>query len=119
MEEEQKIEEVVDNIKEHINTRYELVVLKASEKLSGIIAEIISGFLIVFVITLTVILLSFAAAYYLCIQQKDSYSGFIIIGSAYLLVGLLMIVFRKKLMSVPFQNKIIREFFKEDQPLKS
>jgi hypothetical protein len=114
MEEHYKIEEAVDNIKEHINTRYELVVLKASERISGVAATLISGLLIVFVTVLALVLLSFAGALYLSYLLHDDYSGFIIVGGLYLCLGLLMTVFRKRALIVPLRNKMIKEFYRED-----
>jgi predicted transporter len=114
MEEHQKIEEAVDNIREHINTRYELVVLKASERISGVAASFISGFLIVFVSVLSLVLLSFAAAFYLGHLLKDDYIGFMIVGGMYFLLGAILLFFRKKLLDVPLRDKMIREFYKEN-----
>jgi hypothetical protein len=114
MEEHQKIDDAVDNIKEHINTRYELVVLKASERISGVAASLISGLLIVFVTVLSLVLLSFAAAYYLGYLLEDDYEGFVIIGGIYLVLGILMVLFRKRLIISPLRDKMIREFYRED-----
>jgi hypothetical protein len=114
MEEHHKIEEAVDNIREHINTRYELVVLKASERLSGLGAALISGFLIAFISVFSFVLLSFAGAFYISYLMNDQYSGFLIVGGFYLVLGAGMAVFRKKLLFQPLRDKMIKEFFKED-----
>jgi hypothetical protein len=114
-EERERIEVVIDDIKEHLNTRYELVVLKAAERGSSLAAGIISQMLIAFISVLAIIILSFAAAYYISSVRNDQYSGFIIVGGVYLLLVMICVMFRKKLLSNPFRNMIIREFFKEEK----
>ena len=42
MEEQSKIEETVDSIKDYVNTRYELMVLKASDKVAHLGSNFIS-----------------------------------------------------------------------------
>jgi len=46
MEEQNKIEELTESIKKYVNTRYELMVLKATEKASNIGADSLSALLI-------------------------------------------------------------------------
>lgn len=115
MEDQSKIEELTESIKKYINTRYELMVLKATEKASNIGAESLSALLILKIASLAILILSFATAFYISSSMGDSYSGFIIVGGAYFIITLILIGFRKSLLTKPFRNMIIKAMFKEHQ----
>jgi hypothetical protein len=113
MEEQTQFEEVTESIKKYMNTRYELMVLKATEKASNVGAEAISVILIAKIAGLAILILSFAVAFYLSCVVGDTYSGFLIVGGAYFVIALLLIGFRKSLLTKPFRNIIIRSMFKQ------
>jgi len=115
MDDQNKIEELTDSIKKYINTRYELMVLKATEKVSNIGAELISALLIVKIASLALLILSLAVAFYISSTNGDTYSGFLIVGGAYFLIMLVLIGFRKSLLKKPFRNIIIKAMFKQHQ----
>jgi len=112
MEEQTKIEETVDSIKDYINTRYELAILKASDKTAHIASNTISFIPIVFLTVLTVMMLSFGLAFYLDHVLVSEFLGFFIVAGVYLLVGLILIASRKNSIAKPLRNKIIKELFK-------
>jgi hypothetical protein len=114
MEESKKIDQAIDNIKEYINTRYELVTLKATDKASGIISNVASGVLILWLMLMALLLLSFAAAWYFSVVTGQRYLGFCIVGGFYLVIGIVLVIFRRSLLFKPFRNKIIEGFFKEE-----
>jgi len=113
MEEQNKFEEVTESVKKYINTRYELMVLQSTEKASNIGAEAISVILILKLAGLAILILSLAVAFYLSYALGDTYSGFLIVGGAYFVIALLLIGFRKSLLTKPFRNTIIKAMFKE------
>jgi len=112
MEEQSKIEETVDSIKDYINTRYELGVLKASDKLAHVGSNALSYIPVIFLTVLTVLMLSFGLAFYLNHVLASEFLGFVILGGAYLLIVLILASVRKKSIAKPFRNMIIRELFK-------
>lgn len=113
MEEQTQFEEITESVKKYVNTRYELTVLRATEKASNVGAEAISVILIAKIAGLAILILSFAVAFYLSFVAGDTYSGFLIVGGAYFVVALLLIGFRKSLLTKPFRNIIIRSMFKQ------
>lgn len=112
MEEQTKIEETVDSIKDYINTRYELFVLKVSDKFAHIASNTLSFIPIIFMTVLTVLMLSFGLAFYINHVLVSDFYGFFIVGGIYLLIGLILISVRKKSLAKPLRNKIIKELFK-------
>lgn len=114
MQEQTKIEETVDSIKDYVNTRYELAVLKASDKLAHIGSNTISFVPIIFLTILTVFMLSFGLAFYLNNVFESQYCGFLVVGGGYFVIAFFLICVRKKLIAKPFRNKIIKELFKNN-----
>jgi len=116
MEEEQsKIGEVTEKVREYIVTTSELIELKAVDKLAIISSEIISGLVIGLVTVLFVLFISLAAGFYLSTVLGDRFSGFFIVAGFYLIVGIISIVMRKQLLSRPTANRIVRKIFEENK----
>lgn len=114
MQEQSKLEETVDNIKEYMNTRYELAVLKTSDKIAHVGSGFFSFLPVIFLTVLTIIMLSFGLAFYLNVELESQYTGFLLVGGGYFVIGFLLICVRKKLLAKPIRNKIIRELFKNN-----
>lgn len=106
-----KIEEISESLKRYLNTNYELIKLKAVERFTVILADLISDFLVGLVVFLFVFFTSLWAGFYLSVRLGDNFSGFGIVAGFYLLVGLIMIILRKKVVEKPLRNKIIRKIF--------
>lgn len=113
-EEPTKIEETVDSIKDYFNTRYELATLKAADKVAHIASGAASFIPVVFLMVLTVLMLSVGLALYLNESMESNYAGFFVVGGAYLLVGLIVVAMRKQAVAKPLRNRIIRELFKNN-----
>jgi hypothetical protein len=109
MQEQSKIEETVDGIKDYINTRYELFVLKGSDKAAHIGSNVASVIPIIFLSVLTVFMLSFALAFYLNSVLVSEHMGFLIVGGVYFVIVLFLVMIRKNMIAKPFRNKIIKE----------
>lgn len=111
-EEPTKIEETVDSIKDYLNTRYELVTLRAADKLSRVTSNVLSYLPIIFLVVLTIVMASVGLSLYLNQVLQSDFSGFFVVGGVYLLTGLILVLIRKDSLAKPFRNKIIRELFR-------
>lgn len=106
-----KIEEITEQLKSYVATNYELIKLKAVERLTVILSDLISNFLVGLVLFLFVFFTSLWACFYLSARLGDNYSGIAIVAGFYLLVGLILLIVRKKMIEKPLRNKIIRKVF--------
>lgn len=109
-----EIEELTTDMKAYVNTRYELLMLKSADKFSVVVSEVASRAIIGALLGIGLIVLSIAAALYLSSIIGTSYSGFLIVGGFYSLIGVIIGFNRKKLLTKPFRNKIIQNIFEED-----
>ncbi len=110
-----KIEEIIENLKSYFATNYELIKLKAVERITVILSDLISDFLVGLVVFLFVIFISLWAGFYLSARMGDNNSGFAIVAGFYFMLGLLLLIIRKKVVERPLRNKIIRKVFSKKQ----
>lgn len=110
----QQVEHLTDDIKQYVNTRYELLELKALDKMSVIGSEITAIILIALFGFLFIAFISAAVGFYLSSVIGDRYSGFFIVGGFYFIVGLVFWFFRKTIVSRPMKNMIVKELFDEN-----
>lgn len=117
MEEQQEqsinIEQIQENLKNYINTRYELTVLKAADKASLLGGYSIYFFLVIIFLSMFFILISIAAGLYLSSILNSYTYGFLGISGIYLFITLIFILFRKSLIIQPVRNKLIKSIFEE------
>jgi hypothetical protein len=115
MTEQNKFGELSDSVKAYVNTTYELIVLKATEKAANVGSESISVLLILKVFSFAILLLTFAAAFYIASVMDETYWGFLIVGGAYFVIALFLLLGRNSLLKKPFRNMIIKALFKQHQ----
>jgi len=114
MQDDVKMEELTENLKKYVNTNYELFKLQAAERASVLGAGLIGWAIIGFVVVLFVFFLSLCAGFYLSALLNNPYAGFVIITGFYLLVGLVLVLGRKKLLEGPLREKIVRIIFSKN-----
>ncbi len=119
MEEIEKDDNLGDLLKDYTATHLELLKMQSIEKIVIITPVILSGTLISLIIYLSVLFLSIGLSIYLSTLLNSTFYGFLIVGSFYLLVGVIFIVSRKTLIIKPLQNILIRAIFKEPKPKQS
>jgi hypothetical protein len=111
MPENGKIEQLTENLKDYVTTNYELIKLQAIERSTVVVAGLLSQLLVGLVVVFIVLFISLWACIYLSVRLGDSYTGFAIVAGFYLLIGLILLLVRKKLVERSIRNKIIRKVF--------
>jgi Putative Actinobacterial Holin-X, holin superfamily III len=90
--EKSKVEDLTDELKEYLNTRADLAVLKISDKLSDIVSTMISGIVMAVVFFFFLLFSSFAFSIWLGNILENNYLGFLCVAVIYLIIG----VFHKR-----------------------
>ena len=115
MNEQGKIEALTDHLKIYVNTNLELNRLEATERISVLGSIFISQMLIVPAGILFVLFMSISVGFYLSKHFGGSDIGFAIVAGLYLLLGIVLILSRKRMLERPIRDRIIREAFKKNQ----
>jgi hypothetical protein len=110
-----RLEHMMDHLKDYISTSFDIVKLKMVEKgvsvVSGLIATIASAVMFLFAL----VFLSIGLAWYLSTRLQSPYYGFLIVGGLYLFLGIIIVAAKKSLVETPMSNAIIKQVFKEEK----
>ncbi|HTA61235.1 MAG TPA: phage holin family protein [Bacteroidia bacterium] len=113
-EEKNPIENLTNNLKEYVNTRYNIVTLTVTQKVAVIGSQTTALILIGMMVSLFLLFINFAVAFYLSSVLNNNYAGFFIVAGFYLLLTLILIIGRKKLIVTPLRNLIVKQILNDE-----
>lgn len=105
-------EGLFNETREYLETRVELMRLKAAGKTSELISSLVSRIVIVCVAGMVVILISIGFAIWLGTVLNSMYLGFFGVGVFYMLVILVLFLGRNQLMKTPIKDLMIKNLLK-------
>jgi hypothetical protein len=103
----------IERAEQFSKTSFKLVKLKALDKMADVVSAIIARMLVALVFLVFVLVLSFAAAFWLGELLGKTYYGFLCVAAFYGIVGILFLV-SKSLIKSRVYNSIISEHLTED-----
>ena len=110
-EEKEDLEQLVDGVKEYIETRSELSKLKAVEKSSKMAGSIASSLILLLLALAILAFVSIAGAFALSEWIGRAYAGFLIVGGIYFVLLLILLLKKKAWIENPVTDAMIRNFF--------
>ena len=113
-EEINNVEKLTENFKEYVNTRYDIVTLKVTQKTADIGSQSVAMILILLFASMFLLFINIAVAFFISSLLKINYAGFFIVAGFYLLLTLIFILFRKKLIAHPLRNLIIKKILNDE-----
>lgn len=102
------VESLIDRIKSYVETRIDLLRLKAIDKSSSFLSLLITMLVVIFVGFISLVLLSIGIALLLGDLLGKSYYGFFIVAGFYLITGLVVFMFKDKWLKTPIANSMIK-----------
>src|SRR6202008_2691480 len=109
MEEIHKMKKLAGHLKEYAETRFELVVLNAQEKASGIVSSAVSAIIGIVLGLFVVLFASIGASLWLGNYFQSTYMGFFLVALFYLLIVIILILNREKWIKTPVINAMIKK----------
>ena len=103
------VESLIDRVKSYVETRIDLLRLKAIDKSSSFLSLLISMIVVILVSFISVMMISVGLALLLGDWLGKSYYGFFIVGAIYLITGLVLYSMRDKLLKSPIANSMIKK----------
>jgi hypothetical protein len=107
-----KLDSILDSLTGYIETKIEYYKIQFKEEIARALSLLIFVLLLSIVMLLFLIFLSFFAVALLNHLFGSQYLGFLIMAFIYLILGLIIYVFRDNLIF----GKVYREFFKDNSP---
>lgn len=107
----EEVEHIKKDLQEYIELKLDLLKLQAAENVSRIISGVVVGAIIAIFAALILFFLSFAAGFFLASILNSTELGFLCVAGFYLLLVLILLLFRKKIIDRPVIRSVINIFF--------
>ncbi|MDR2475692.1 MAG: phage holin family protein [Bacteroidales bacterium] len=118
MGKESKYAKSMRDIKEYAQLQYELFRLNLLEKLSQVIALILSVFAVLVLLVIVFVHLSLALVYILAEWWKSQVIASLAVGGLFLIITMLLLVYRKVIFINPIVKQLSRILFDEFEELE-
>jgi hypothetical protein len=102
------IEDLFSKTTDYLETRVELLELKAIGKTSAITSSFVSGLVIGIVLSLVLVFIHLGIAIWLGAVLGQLYYGFFAVAGFYILVAGILYPLRKRLLQTPVKNAVIK-----------
>jgi hypothetical protein len=115
MEVENKIEKLLSNLKEYVDTNYQLIILNVQNVFINLFSSLAS--IIIIGLTILFILLFGGIGFAIWLGQyfNNSFIGFFYVSGFFILVTLLLFFNRKKWIKIPLVNILIKKINFDDE----
>jgi hypothetical protein len=111
-EQKHQMELLFDKATDYLETRLELLKLKATYKTTDIVSSLASRMILILIITLIVFMINIGLALWLGDILGRSYYGFFALGAFYILAGIIFNIFKNSWVEEPVTNSIIKKLTK-------
>jgi Flp pilus assembly protein TadB len=102
------VESLLDSVRDYIETRINLLKLKAIDKSSGIMSSVVSTIFVVIIATIFIVLLNIGIALWLGDLLGKAYYGFFVVAAFYVFIGIILYSSREKWLKTPITNSIVK-----------
>ncbi len=110
-----EVEQLFEKIGTFSKTTIKLLSLQGIDRLAAIVAELVSATVVLIVLLLTTVFINIGIAIWLGEYLGAYYYGFIIVGTGYLLIAIVIYIFRKQFIKIPISELIISKLLKAKQ----
>jgi hypothetical protein len=110
----ENIELLYQKVEKYSKTSFELLQLGAIDKTSDILSSLAVVIVLSFISAMFTLFLNIGISLYLGDLLQNYVMGFIIVAVCYLLIGIIIYLFRKSLIKTPIDNLIVSKFLKDN-----
>lgn len=107
------IGKLLEYVEDYSRTSLELLRLKAIDLTATIVSTLVSSLAITLTVALSLFILNIGIALWIGRVLGELYYGFLIVGGFYLLLALILYIFRKPLIVNRMSDSIVREMMKK------
>jgi hypothetical protein len=104
-------ENLTEHVKEYVDTYFKLSIVKTTDKATGFAAVSIMGILVCFLSLCILFFLGIGVALWLGESMNNTKAGYFIVAGFYILITVLLIVFRESLLFPLVRNFIIKKVY--------
>jgi len=100
-----------ENVSEYIETKVDLIKLKAIDKGASVLSGIVVGAATALLALFILVFLSFAAAFAIAELTGKNSLGFLAIAGFYIIVAVLLFILKEKIVTMPIVNALLNKFY--------
>jgi hypothetical protein len=115
MEEKNKIDSLINHVKEYAEQSFNLLLINIYEKVSQMISGATAALIFAVFGIIVLMFLSLGAAIWIGHAMGETFLGFFVIGGFYLLVAAFLFVMRDKWIRLPVVNSVIRSIYNAEE----
>ena len=105
------IEEIIDDIKDYIDTSSELYKMKATEKAAEVVSGAVIGLTLALISAFVLLFASLAAAFMLSEIFHKDYIGFVIVAGVYAFIAVIIFITKDKWLKHRIVNSFIKTIY--------
>jgi uncharacterized oligopeptide transporter (OPT) family protein len=107
-------EKVKGQLAAYVDVKIELLKAQWVEKAALILGKLVTGLVVMFLLFFTILFSSLVAGYYFGQVFGSTTKGFGVIALFYLIVLLVIVIFRKKMIQLPLSDFIVTTIYQEN-----
>jgi hypothetical protein len=108
------LDQIITHAEDYLKTRQQLTQHIISEKVVVLTSTLVTSFVLFTVFVLAAFFASFGLAAWITRQANDPMLGYGLVGGGYLIIGLLMMIFRKSILKTPIMNAMVKNIYNEN-----
>lgn len=108
------IERLIQKLEIYVTTTFELFKYQAIDKTAGVFSYVALRIVIAAVVGFALLFLNIGFAIWIGESLQSNYLGFMIIAGGYLLLTILLYIFRESIIKTPVSNFLIQKLKNED-----
>jgi Putative Actinobacterial Holin-X, holin superfamily III len=109
-EQKNELENLTENVKEYLETRYELAILNMQDRVSDVASSATASLIIVSFSLLALLFISAGVALWLNRVLCSSFAGFFCVAGFYLLLAVLVFYNQERWIKSPIINLLLKKF---------
>jgi len=115
MEVASRLEKTVEHLKDYADTKLDLFILNASDKVSSSLSTIASIIFIGVLAIITILLASIGVALWIGSTTGNTSMGFFYVAGFYVIVSVVIYALRGRLIKTPIINMLLKGFHIDDE----
>ncbi len=105
------IDDIITHAEDYLKTRQQLTQHVITEKVVVLTSTLVTAYLLFAVFAMAALFGSLGLAVWIARETNNSLMGYWIVASAYLFIGLMLVIFRKSLLKNPLMNAMVRNIY--------
>ena len=110
---ESPVDQLITHAEDYLKTRQQLTQHVITEKVVVLTSTLVTAYLLFVTFAFAAFFASLGLAMWISNRMQDSFAGYWIVGSGYLILGIIMVLLRNVALKNPFMNAMVNSIYNE------